>query len=119
MAAEGFELPPNIASTDPELADTYCDGVWVDDDNNAATPPVCNGSIVPENVRRFYPNQGLVLVEIFWEHDLLLDLPGFSPVFNIIGGDSTVINVWSAFPVASMSPRINFDPSWEELEDED
>jgi len=111
MAASGFELTPQEAGTDADLVNTYCE-VERDPDGT------CPTGEVTDFVRRFYPNHGLVLVEIFWEHELLLDLPGFSPVFNIIGGDSTVINVWSAFPVPSISPRIDFDPSYDQLADD-
>jgi hypothetical protein len=58
--------------------------------------------------RGLLPNQGVVLVEMFWEHTLLLQFPAFSPVFNVLG-DRTTIRVWAAFPVPSVEPRIRFD----------
>jgi hypothetical protein len=53
------------------------------------------------------PGQGIVLVEMFWEHDLLLDFPVFSPVFNVLG-ENPSISVWAAFPVPSIEPKIRF-----------
>ncbi len=55
------------------------------------------------------PSQGVVLVEVFWQHDLLLDLPAFAPVFNTISGGGSNINVWAIFPVPSVEFR--FDSS--------
>jgi hypothetical protein len=59
--------------------------------------------------RQQLPNQGMVLVEIFWRHSLLLQNPVFNPVFRILG-TNTVISVWAAFPVPAAEPRIRFDP---------
>ncbi len=53
--------------------------------------------------RDLIPGQGLVLVEIFWEHKLLLNLPFFT-VLN----DRFSVNVWSAFPMQSVQPNIIF-----------
>ncbi|NWG16352.1 MAG: pilus assembly protein [Chloroflexi bacterium] len=50
---------------------------------------------------------GLVLVEMFWQHELLLKNPVFNPVFTILG-DNTTISVWAAFPVPAVEPRIRF-----------
>jgi Flp pilus assembly protein TadG len=50
---------------------------------------------------------GLVLVEMFWRHELLLKNPVFNPVFTILG-DNTTISVWAAFPVPAVEPRIRF-----------
>lgn len=124
MLAERFELTPDEAAADPDLVNTYCtdpqpNPAFDPTDENETDPEfICPpGALAIDNVRRFYPDQGMVLVEIFWQHDLLLDLPGFSPVFNIVGGDSTVINVWSAFPVPAANPSIDFDLEWADLND--
>lgn len=61
-----------------------------------------------EDLGRYLPNQGLVLVEIFWQHELLLDLPVFSPVFNALGGRNTTLSVWAAFPAPSVEPNISY-----------
>ncbi|MFZ4815425.1 MAG: TadE/TadG family type IV pilus assembly protein [Phototrophicaceae bacterium] len=48
------------------------------------------------------PSQAFVLVEIYWRHTLLLNLPGYSPLYDLLGGeDGSYINVWAAFPVPS------------------
>lgn len=52
-------------------------------------------------------SQGMVLVEMFWRHGLLLKNPVFDPVFSILG-ENTVISVWSAFPVPAVEPRLKF-----------
>ncbi|MEO8395819.1 MAG: TadE/TadG family type IV pilus assembly protein, partial [Chloroflexota bacterium] len=57
------------------------------------------------NVRKDYlPSQGLVLVEIYWEHEMLLKIPVLSPVFTAVGNaqGKMVINVWAAFPLGSV-----------------
>lgn len=53
--------------------------------------------------REAMPGQGLVLVEMFWQHTLLLQIPVLSPVFDILG-DRTTIAVWAAFPVPAFEP---------------
>jgi len=58
------------------------------------------------DVRQFLHDQGVVLVEIHYQHTLLLDLPMFSPVFNALGGNTTIISVWSAFPVPAAEPDL-------------
>lgn len=52
-------------------------------------------------------SQGMVLVEMYWRHYLLLKNPVFNPVFTILG-DQTVVSVWSAFPLPSVEPRIKY-----------
>ncbi|MDX2140108.1 MAG: TadE family protein [Chloroflexota bacterium] len=52
------------------------------------------------------PHQGLVLVEIFWEHEMLLKFPVFNPVVGAFAGDITpTISVWAAFPMPSVEPN--------------
>lgn len=61
--------------------------------------------------RSVIPSQGLVLVELFWQHDTLSQFVGLapiiSPVFSILG-ENTTIAVWAAFPLPSVEPRIKF-----------
>lgn len=59
----------------------------------------------PEELK-WLPNQGVVLVEVFWEHTLLLDIPGFSYVYTILGGgdNRATISVWAAFPAPAADP---------------
>lgn len=63
-----------------------------------------------QDVREFIPSQGMVLVEMWWQHQLLLDLPVFSPVMNALGDDNTTIYVWSLFPAPSVEPNILYQP---------
>jgi hypothetical protein len=55
-------------------------------------------------------SMGMVLVEMFWKHELLLKNPVFNPVFTVLGDGSgtTTISVWAAFPVPAVEPRIRF-----------
>lgn len=56
--------------------------------------------------RRLLPSQGLVLVEMYWQHRMLLNLPVFTYLLQL-GGDP-VIYVWSAFPLPSVEPYVAF-----------
>jgi hypothetical protein len=66
-----------------------------------------NFGVMGAEERRHLPNQGLVLVEMFWEHTLLLRFPFFAPLYNMLG-ERTVIGVWAAFPAPSVEPRVDF-----------
>lgn len=61
--------------------------------------------------RSFVPSQGLILVEMFWEHETLSQYvglsPALSPIFAILGED-VIVSVWSAFPLPTVEPRIRF-----------
>lgn len=72
---------------------------------------------VPVDTGGFLTDQGVILVEIYWQHNLLLDIPGFSPVLNVLGGDTTIIYVWSAFPIPTAEPNINYDLTWQNFVD--
>lgn len=56
------------------------------------------------------PSQGVVLAEIYWEHEMLLKLPLLSPVYTAVGDAEgrMVINIWAAFPLSSVEPHIQF-----------
>lgn len=71
--------------------------------SEAADPQIAN-----DDTGRHLPGQGVVLVEIYWQHRLLLNLPVFSPVMQALGDDRTTIYVWSMFPVPTAEPNINF-----------
>jgi hypothetical protein len=60
--------------------------------------------------REMLPSQGVVLVEVFWEHEMLLKIPLLSPVFTAVGNQDgkMVISVWAAFPQAAVEPHILF-----------
>lgn len=65
-----------------------------------------------DNSRRQYlPSQGLVLVEMWWQHESISQFVGLapviSPVFGMLGADTTV-SVWAAFPLPQVEPRIDF-----------
>jgi hypothetical protein len=60
--------------------------------------------------RRFLPSQGLVLVEMMWNHELLLDFPFFPTLVQMFGDTQrVVITVWAAFPAPTVEPNIVFD----------
>ncbi|PJF29120.1 MAG: hypothetical protein CUN52_09995 [Phototrophicales bacterium] len=67
------------------------------------------GGCANDDVRRFMADQGIVLVEVFWQHRLLLDIPVFSPIYNFLGNERTTIYVWSAFPAPSAVPNLRFN----------
>ena len=60
-----------------------------------------------EQRREFMPNQGIVMVELFWEHKPLLNLPFFEPIFRVFRTQTT-IDVWAAFPLPQVEPFIVF-----------
>jgi hypothetical protein len=64
----------------------------------------------PESIdeRGALASEGMVLVEVFWQHKLLLPNPVFNPVFTAIGTQQTTVTVWAAFPVPAIEPRIRF-----------
>ncbi len=61
--------------------------------------------------RSYVPSQGLVLVEMWWQHETISQFVGLapviSPVFAILGEDTTIY-VWAAFPLPQVEPRIDF-----------
>jgi TadE-like protein len=60
--------------------------------------------------RELLPNQGLILVEMFWQHEMLLRFPVFNPVIAAFAGNQTpTISVWAAFPMPTVEPFIVFD----------
>ncbi len=63
-------------------------------------------SLDSEEVRGRLPFLGMVLVEMFWQHEMLLQFPVFNPVVAAFGGDETPqISVWAAFPMPSVEPN--------------
>lgn len=68
-----------------------------------------------ESERRFLPSQGLVLVEIYWRHEMLFDTMPYSPLVELWAGNPAdpedtrgVIEVWAFFPAPSVEPNIQF-----------
>lgn len=60
-------------------------------------------SLSVRDERERLPGQGLILVEMHWQHELLLQMPVFNPVFTVLGGTPT-ISVWAAFPLPAVEP---------------
>jgi hypothetical protein len=61
--------------------------------------------------RAFVPNQGLILVEMWWRHEAISQFVGLSPVISPVFamlGEDTVIEVWAAFPLPQVEPRFDF-----------
>ena len=58
---------------------------------------------------RHLPSQGLVLVEMHWMHDLLINFPFLRPFLGVFGDtENIVISVWAAFPVPAADPNITY-----------
>lgn len=65
-----------------------------------------------EQMKNLPERQAFVLVEVNWQHNLLLDFPGFSPVFGLLGGgQGSYVSVWAAFPSPASEFFLNLDPS--------
>ncbi len=61
--------------------------------------------------RSYLANHGLVLVELFWRHDLFLQIPGAIQVFGFFSDPNDIfIEAWAAFPALSVEPRTVFGP---------
>jgi Flp pilus assembly protein TadG len=60
--------------------------------------------------KSYIPSQGLVLVEMYWQHEMLLKIPVLSPVYTAVGNKDgkMVISVWAAFPLGTVEPHIEF-----------
>jgi hypothetical protein len=68
-------------------------------------------NLIADGRRQYVPSQGIILVEMWWQHQSISQFVGLapviSPVFAILGTDTT-ISVWAAFPLPSVEPRIDF-----------
>ncbi len=78
--------------------------------------------ILEADIDRVPDRQGIVLVEIFWRHDLLLDLPLYGNIFRMFGSgnptlddDSTYLNVWAAFPISTVNLDLEFDNDCDDI----
>jgi hypothetical protein len=67
-----------------------------------------NSFITDPNDRALLPGQGVALVEIYWQHKLLLNFPIFNPFYTMLGA-TTTISVWAAFPMQPVDPNIVFE----------
>jgi hypothetical protein len=53
------------------------------------------------------PSQGLVVAEIYWQHNILLRFPFTEPIVAMFGDvNNIIISTWAAFPVPSVEPNI-------------
>jgi len=78
---------------------------------DSATNPVGYAAWVSDvyasqDERAFFEPQGMTLVEVFWEHDMLLNFGFFRPLKEAYGDGDIVIALWSAFPLPSAAPNI-------------
>lgn len=110
LLAEGFIMTP------AELADARA----IDPDFGYEDT---NGDGIPDtevDQREYLANQGVILVEIYWEHTLLLQqFPVFSPILNLANNGKAEIYVWSAFPAPTVVPEIRYNLTWNDLTNED
>lgn len=72
---------------------------FIDDD-----PP----GVAPWNLRRAaIPSNGIVIVEMFWQHEPLLRFPFVEPIIAAFGDvNNIVISAWASFPVPAAEPNI-------------
>lgn len=117
IAGNASAVPPIPA--DPER---YVGFVWLGQHEIPGTPCLgsefrvdqietlfnLSGLNLNSQTRGYAPAFGFVLVEMYWEHRLLLGFPAFSPIFRALG-DRSVVHVWAAFPVPALEPRIRLD----------
>lgn len=95
------------------FGDTYCYGSEWSNERVQALMNLPSLTLDIEE-REYLPGQGMTLVEIFWEHRLLLDFPLFTPAVRGFGaldgdGDSLIrISTWAAFPLPSAEPNIYY-----------
>jgi hypothetical protein len=78
------------------------------------------GSLDEEGRKQYFPSLGLAIVEIYWEHTLLLESfpllsSRWSPIYHAMGGDdplstADVVFAWAAFPAPAAEPRLIFNP---------
>ena len=66
-------------------------------------------NLAADGRRDYLPSQGLVLTEMWWQHQAISQFlglsPVISPVFGMLGTD-TVIEVWAAFPLPQVEPKL-------------
>lgn len=109
------ETRPNPTPSDPDATDSIiCWGsnftIEEIQDLMNANSFIPEGSTDYEDRRQYLPSQGLVLVEMVWHHDLLLNFPFFPTLIQMFGDTQQVsITVWAAFPAPTVEPNIVFD----------
>ncbi|PJF23232.1 MAG: hypothetical protein CUN56_01975 [Phototrophicales bacterium] len=114
LQAEGFIMSDSEIAAARAIDPNF--GYEMIDTNGDGTPD----TQVEVDQRQYLVNQGVILVEIYWEHQLLLrDFPVFSPILNMVNDGKAEIYVWSAFPAPTVVPEIRYNLTWNDLTDED
>lgn len=106
-----------IQRTRADGAELYCWGSeWdsqrvIDQFNLGAFVLDDDPLIEPWNQQRaFLPSQGIVVVEMFWRHELIMDFPFMDNIVTFFGDpNNIVISAWAAFPVPAAEPNIIYD----------
>lgn len=64
-----------------------------------------------EEMNQLPDSQAFALVEVMWQHQLLLNFPGFDllPAVLSADGEAAYIQVWAAFPVPAAEFNMNLD----------
>lgn len=59
--------------------------------------------------RRQLPTSGVILVEMHWGHNLLLNFPFLEPIITMFGDSQRIsISVWAAFPGPVVEPNFTY-----------
>ena len=101
----GFSLYGNH-----KIENTFCVGSEWTMSEIEALMNLPNYGLQNNSEKEMLPSQGVVMVEVFWEHEMLLKIPVLSPVFTAVGNadGKMVISVWAAFPQSAVEPHIQF-----------
>lgn len=101
----GFSLYGNH-----KLEGTFCTGSEWSVERLEDLMNLPNYSLTSTGEREMMPGQGVVLVEMFWQHEMLLKIPVLSPVYTVVGNPDgqIVISVWAVFPLPAVEPFIVF-----------
>jgi Flp pilus assembly protein TadG len=93
-----------------KIENTFCVGSEWTMTEIEALMNVPSYGLLSNGEKEMLPSQGVVMVEVFWEHEMLLKIPILSPVFTAVGNEDgkMVISVWAAFPQAAVEPHIQF-----------
>ena len=99
----------NASAPSEPQSDDYPDTGSYNDAYAAYVTERDNFNALLQERSQYLPSQGMVLVEMTWGHDLLLDFPFFATLLQMFGDTQNVqISVWAAFPVPSVEPNIIF-----------
>jgi len=80
------------------------------DPNYIAALNTYNTEVAKFNERaQFLPSQGILLVEMHWMHDMLLNFPFVTTAMSLFDDVNNIqISAWAAFPLPSIEPNIQF-----------